>query len=351
MHYHTLRNTAAFLITTFACFNSAHAASKLVNIGTKQPEVKEIPQPPQELRDALNIHIDTTALQNIIYGYLRGSEIHPDHLRFLHYAYEDIGLYKSPPQLSPEFKFISRYIFTGKISEVDKKWLDDYLQADDHQGFLNIKNKCNTQNFFQYGFENFITIADHECIQVHKKHMLEYLLHSSESLTSPRDIHFNVQALCNMIKLLIEHKAPVNVYLEKQSKTPLRSAIDDFKNPALVQLMLEHKADPNYRCGFNKHGDYSSYLHLVNGASHPLIVQSLLDAKADPLRIQKIHTHPDVFVTPLSMIKWRASTALKRVCTPGATLDDNVRAKKLELLAKMFEDVASAQRQHLKQYD
>ena len=361
MHYHTLRNTAAFLITTFACFNSAHAASKLVNIGTKQPEVKEIPQPPQELRDALNIHIGTSTLQHIIYDYLRGSEIHEDHARLLRFMHDRIINTEQKTHLS-EFKCVYDYDDNSDlVSAADKKWIESYVRVGLPNGLKQIKNERNTENnFFAYGFDNLIILNNDACIQQHNQHLLEYLLSNCDHIKpQPMDMEVVEQ----IITLLIESKAPVNTYLEGQSKTPLRSAIDDFKSPALVQLMLEHKANPNYRCydslrydllhGADYSSDYSlypkcSYLHRVNENSHPQIVQSLLQAKAD-VYTTRIQDCP--LLNALDYIHLIASIAQRKALAQDATEDDRNKAEKLALFVKMFEDAARAQQKHLKQDD
>gem|GEM_PF-2691672 len=354
---HTLRNTTAFLITALACVhNAAHAALELVTIDTKQQEVKEkptIPQPPKELRAAVSTYIGPSDLQTIIYDYLRGSEIHEDHARLLRFIN---NRFLNPKQECDLLEFKCIYDYWANmaptshkelpIDDKDKKWVESYIVLGFQGGLKKIKQERDTKNnFFEYGFENFIILQDKAYIQEHNKNLLEYLLSNCGQIN---DRPAGVEIMEKVVTLLIENKAAVNAYLEEQSMTPLRAAIDNFKNPKLVQLMLEHKADPNYRCGFNKYGNYSSYLHQVNEAWHPLIVQLLLDAKADPLQIQRLHTHPEVLVTPLALIKGRASFAREKAQEPGATLDDGAKAEKLELFAKMFEDAARASQKHLK---
>lgn len=360
---HTLRNTAAFLITTLACMhNAAHAALELVKIDTKQSEMTKTPTvlpPPKELRDAVKTYIPVDALQHIIYDYLRGSEIHKDHVRLLRFMHDRII---NTEQKTSEFKYVYDYDDNSDVVSVaDKKWIESYVKIGFSDGFKKIKDERDaTNNFFEYGSENFIILQDYSYVQQHSKHLLEYLLSNCDHIKpQPMDM----EIVEKVVTQLIESKAPVNAYREGQSATPLRAAIDDFKNPALVQLMLEHKANPNYRCydslrydllhGADYSPDYSSYpkcsyLHRVNENSHPQIVQSLLQAKAD-VYTTRIQHYP--LFNALDYIHVIASIAQRKALAEDATEDDHKKAEKLALFAKMFENAARAQQKRLKQDD
>jgi len=153
--------------------------------------------------------------------------------------------------------------------------------------------------------------------------------------------------------LLIKSKAPVNAYLQGRSATPLRAAIDDFKSPKLVQLMLKHKADPNYRCYDSWPEPHSplfksSYVHQVDEQSNLQIVKSLLDAQANPYAPYWIQP---TTITALKRIDLKASEYQELALTGGVTEDDRKKADRLTQLAQMFDDAARAQQKHLKQDD
>lgn len=311
MHIPQLRYYILYTLMLFNTYYTSNAALQLPKVAIKQAEILD---PPQELEAVLRTYINVTALRTIIYDYVRASEIHDDHAKFIRFICDRVQHYGTD-QFGPEFKFVDTCMkksapnsyYDGE--ELDNCSIDEicwfalYINQGLENSFKIIEYECNKKkSFFTGDFKDFVQWADATCIEQLNKYLLESLLPGASCKCDDIESQRTWQKTA---KLLIAHQAPVNAYLRGQSITPLSIAINHFKNPDLVELVLTNKADPNYCCGFQ-----GSYLHQTAKSFYPRIVQLLLQAKADPDQQYNFPSSNDPLMSPLEWFKHTHSLLL-----------------------------------------